>query len=264
MSVAKRVGIAAGALGGAAGMAYGAPRVVASRLRRAPDADARACARSRHVRRSSARHTRPRHHLRRRAGQRARSADRVVARRHALGAHVVPSARRPAQGRLPHDRVRPPRSREVGARRRRPLARQSRTRLQDRARGTRPAGRGPRRALDRRGRGPVVRDAVSRGRGRTRRGHRVALDARVHRVGIALDPHQGAYREDLEARARLAMALGFAQPRLPRRARRVRAQSASESRRARTADDGRVSTRDPPGRAARARRARLHRARCRT
>lgn len=40
MSVAKRVGIAASALGGAAGAAYGAQRLAASRLRRAPDADA--------------------------------------------------------------------------------------------------------------------------------------------------------------------------------------------------------------------------------
>jgi non-heme chloroperoxidase len=40
VSRAKRIGIAAGALGGVAGVAFGAPRVVARRLRRAPDGDA--------------------------------------------------------------------------------------------------------------------------------------------------------------------------------------------------------------------------------
>lgn len=40
MSLAKRVGIGAGLLGGVAGIAYGAPGLVARRLRRAPDGDA--------------------------------------------------------------------------------------------------------------------------------------------------------------------------------------------------------------------------------
>ncbi len=40
MSVAKRIGIGAGLLGGVAGIAYGAPRLVAGRLRRADDGDA--------------------------------------------------------------------------------------------------------------------------------------------------------------------------------------------------------------------------------
>jgi pimeloyl-ACP methyl ester carboxylesterase len=41
VSVVKRAGIAAGALGGLAGIAYGAPRLLARRMRRAPDGDAR-------------------------------------------------------------------------------------------------------------------------------------------------------------------------------------------------------------------------------
>jgi non-heme chloroperoxidase len=40
VSLARRVGIAAGTLGGMAGLAYGAQRLVASRMRRAPDGDA--------------------------------------------------------------------------------------------------------------------------------------------------------------------------------------------------------------------------------
>ena len=41
MSVARRVGIAAGTLGGVAGLAYGVQRLAATRMRRAPDGDAR-------------------------------------------------------------------------------------------------------------------------------------------------------------------------------------------------------------------------------
>jgi non-heme chloroperoxidase len=41
VSLAQRVGIAAGAFGGVAGLVFGAQRVVASRMRRAPDGDAR-------------------------------------------------------------------------------------------------------------------------------------------------------------------------------------------------------------------------------
>ena len=41
MSVARRVGIAAGTLGGVAGLAYGLQRLAATRMRRAPDGDAR-------------------------------------------------------------------------------------------------------------------------------------------------------------------------------------------------------------------------------
>ena len=41
MSVARRVGIAAGTLGGVAGLAYGVQRLAAIRMRRAPDGDAR-------------------------------------------------------------------------------------------------------------------------------------------------------------------------------------------------------------------------------
>ena len=40
MSLGRRLGIAAGTLGGAAGLAYGAQRLAAMRLRRAPDGDA--------------------------------------------------------------------------------------------------------------------------------------------------------------------------------------------------------------------------------
>ena len=41
MSVARRVGIAAGTFGSVAGLAYGAQRLAATRMRRAPDGDAR-------------------------------------------------------------------------------------------------------------------------------------------------------------------------------------------------------------------------------
>ncbi|HEY5173740.1 MAG TPA: hypothetical protein VIK54_18595, partial [Acidimicrobiia bacterium] len=41
MSVARRVGIAAGTLGSVAGLAYGVQRLAATRMRRAPDGDAR-------------------------------------------------------------------------------------------------------------------------------------------------------------------------------------------------------------------------------
>lgn len=41
MSAVKRVGLAAGALGGLAGIAYGAPKVLARRMRRSPDGEAR-------------------------------------------------------------------------------------------------------------------------------------------------------------------------------------------------------------------------------
>jgi pimeloyl-ACP methyl ester carboxylesterase len=41
VSVARRVGIAAGTLGGVAGLAYGVQRLAATRMRRAPDGDAR-------------------------------------------------------------------------------------------------------------------------------------------------------------------------------------------------------------------------------
>ena len=120
MSVARRVGIAAGTLG-----RRRRARVRRAAARRDPDA-----ARARR-RRARARSTRPmyvdhrlddarrRHDLRRRAGQRARPADRPLARRHPLGAHVVPSARGAPEGGLPRDRVRPSRSRPVGARRQR-------------------------------------------------------------------------------------------------------------------------------------------------
>ena len=128
-------------------------RVVANRMRRVPDGDAARALDAASVRRSSARHARPRQHLRRRARKRARSADRAFARRDPLGAYLVPPARGVAQGGLSHDCVRPPRSRAVGARRGRSLARQPRARPQDRARTPRSARRGARRSLDGRGRG---------------------------------------------------------------------------------------------------------------
>ncbi len=144
------------------------------------------------------------------------------------------------------DRLRPPRSRAVGARGRGSLARQPRSRPEDGARTARPARRGARRSLDGRRRGAVVRHPVSRDRRGTRRRHRVALDARAHAVRFAVDPHQGAAREGDEARARLAMVVGLAEPRLPRRPHRLRQGPAPEPRRAGAQDDG-ASARPRPG-----------------
>ena len=165
----------------------------------------RRCARARSTRRSYVDHRLDTHdrgtHLRRRARERARSADRAVARRHAVGAHVVPPARGAPEGRVPHDRVRPPRPRPVGARRGRVT--RSRTSAED-----------VKTVLER----LDLHDAVLVGHSmggvavqsfvirypeiaaRARRRHRAAVDARVHAVRIALDADEDAAREAHEAR----------------------------------------------------------------
>ena len=128
-------------------------------------------------------------------GRRDRSADRPFARRHALGAHVVPSAGRSAEGRIPCDRLRPPWPRPVGARRGGTLDREPRQGREDGRRRTRPARRSARRALAGWCRRAVVRHRLPRDRGRTRRRHRLAVDARKHGIRLPLDAYEGRLEE---------------------------------------------------------------------
>ena len=152
--------------------------------------------------------------------------------------------------RLPHDRVRPPWSRPVDGRHRRPLAREPRRGHAHRRRGARPARRGARRPLDGRRRGAGVRDAVPGDRGRAGRGHRVALDARQGAVRIALDAHEEAHRGDHEPRARHELGVDVARTSASciarlglRQAIRTRATSSSCARCCATARPRRGSTR---------------------
>ena len=127
---------------------------------------------------------------------------------------VVLPARVAAAGRVPHDRVRPPRSRRVEGRRPRVT----------RSRPWRDDMRSVVEGLD-------LRDAVLVGhsmggvavqafvtqypgdRGRARGGHRVALDAGAHAARVAFDPHEAAHRADHESRARHELDVVVAEPR---------------------------------------------------
>ena len=161
------------------------------------------------------------------------------------------------EGRLPRDRVRPPWPRRVGARR----SGHSLDNLAEDVRSVltraRPPRRGPRRPLDGRRRGPVVRDRAIPELARERVRGIVLLST------LAKTPF-GSRSTQMKARIETifnrvpdsTLAVGAQEPRLPRRPARLRQGSASESRRARAADDARVPARDAPRRAPRARRPR--------
>ena len=251
----KVAGIAAGAPAALAGAALrGAARCSRGRLRRAPDGDARARAR-RADRTSTTGSTRS-------TAASIYVVERGRARPPIVLSHGVTLSVRTwfhqlealPEGGLPHDRVRPPRSRPVGARRRGPLAREPRARRADRARGSRPARRGARRPLDGRRRGAGVRHAVPRDRGRARRRHRVALDARARRRSArARRARRRASSRSRTARPTSQLAVGrrrtsgFLAARLG-----FGKRPASEPRRARAPDDG-ASARPRPGSTRRAR-----------
>ena len=260
LSVAKRLGIAAGTLGGVAGLAYGAQRArrgadaPRARRRRAP---ARSTRRPTSItgstRTTAARSTSSSAG----ASSTRRSCSRTASRsRCARGSTSSRSSRRRASAR----------SRSTTAVTGSRCSARRATRSRTSAATSRPCSRVSTCTTRC---SSVIRWAASRCSRSSRAipeiaaervaGHRAALDARVHAARVALDPHEGAAREgarsDRPTRSGCGTRPTSGSSRRASASARTRSPSHVELVRQMMA---RVPARDPPRRAARARRSRPH------